>query len=884
MEKLKILHLEDDPLDAQLVEKRLQADGLECEIELVSTEEAFTKALGAVPLPDVVLADYKVPGFDGLIALKMSRDQHPEIPFLFLSGSMGEELAIETLKAGAVDYVIKDRPERLAPAIRRALDTARERRERKEAEKALKESEEKFRRLFQESNDAILMHDLEGRILEVNQEVLNQFGHTESEILAMRVPDLHPPEVSGASRIAFDSVVRDGFVRLEMPFQRKDGSVFPAELSASLLTVSGKQIVQGIVRDITELKRAGEELRLFSTALESAANGVMITDVEGVILWVNPAYCKLTEYSVDEILGENPKILKSDKHDDRFFNDLWETILAGRVWRGEIINRKKSGKLYPEDQTITPLTDDAGKITHFIAIKQDITERKSAVERIRQQAALLDFANDAIFVRDLDGFVSLWNPACESLYGLSREDAVGSNIQDPPLSDLVIQPDDALRQVLYEGEWNGEIKQRTHEGKAITVQSRWTVVEDERGVPRSILEINTDVTTTKILESQVIRAQRMESLGTLAGGIAHDLNNMLTPIMMSIEYLKGKIADEGTQKMISVLERSSKHGAEIIKQILTFARGIEGETVELQPKYLIREMENIVRDTFPKSITVSTNIQKNLWTVEGDATQLHQVLLNLCVNARDAMPSGGVLTISAGNVLSIDVPRDSAIKKRADKYVKMSVTDTGTGIPAEIRQRIFEPFFTTKELSKGTGLGLSTVYTIVKAHDGAIEVNSEPGSGTTFDVYVPSAHAGREAVSASREEEHPEGNGELILVIDDEAAICQIARNTLEAYGYRVQTTTRGVEAVEIFERMMDEIDAIITDMMMPGMDGAETVLALKKIDPNARIVAASGAIDIEAMSGTLGTNVKAFLTKPFTAAKLLETLKQVLADGKDGE
>jgi two-component system cell cycle sensor histidine kinase/response regulator CckA len=511
---------------------------------------------------------------------------------------------------------------------------------------------------------------------------------------------------------------------------------------------------------------------------------------------------------------------------------------------------------------------------------QDITDRKLAEEQIAEQAALLDSAQDAILVRDLDGKILFWNRGAERLYGWKGEEAIGRDVGQ------LLHPDPKVfvqknAQMLANGEWSGEIRHVTKDQRKLTVESRWTLIRDREGRPRSVLGINTDITEKKKIEAQFLRAQRMESIGTLAGGIAHDLNNILSPIMMSIDILKATTDHPQAQSILETIGVSAKRGADIVRQVLSFARGLDGERIEIQPKHLIKDLEQIIQDTFPKDIRLQFSVPSDTWTILGDPTQVHQVLLNLCVNARDAMPNGGNLTVEIENCVLDEHYAAMSLQAKPGSYVKMSVTDMGMGIPAEILDKIFEPFFTTKDVNKGTGLGLSTTLAIVKSHEGLINVYSEPGKGTTFHVYFPAAQMSSEARKEQLEEANlPRGNGEVVLLVDDETSIRTITSQTLQAFGYRVMTAADGAEALAIYAQHRDEIALVLTDMKMPVLDGPATIHALMKINPLMKIIAASGLDANGSVAKVAGAGVKYFLTKPYTAATLLKTIR-ILLDEK---
>ncbi|MDT7688358.1 MAG: hypothetical protein QOE46_1117, partial [Acidobacteriota bacterium] len=555
---------------------------------------------------------------------------------------------------------------------------------------------------------------------------------------------------------------------------------------------------------------------------------------------------------------------------------------SGRVWRGELCNRAKDGSIYWVDTTIVPFLNSEGKPYQYIAIRYDITERKRAEQRIREQAALLDKAQDAIVVHDMSyDKILYWNQGAERIYGWTEAEAVGNTGRDLHLlNELNAAEFERGRvSVMERGEWAGELSQRTKRGDEITVESRWTLLSNDTGEPRSILVINTDVTERKKVEAQLLRAQRMESIGTLAGGIAHDLNNILSPILMAVQMLQFKVGDDDTaHQWLDILQTNAERGADMVRQVLSFARGVEGERVMLQPKHLVKEVIKILKDTLPKSIEIKFDVPSDLWPISADATQVHQVLMNLCVNARDAMPGGGELFIRAENVTLDDNFARMHIEAKPGKFVMISVADTGCGMSPEVVERIFEPFFTTKGIGKGTGLGLSTALTIVRSHGGFANVYSEPGKGAQFAIYLPAIES---AVRSERVElkrlDLPTGRGELILVVDDEEAIRQITKGTLETFNYRVITASDGTEAVALYAQHREEVAAVITDMMMPFMDGPATIRALQKMNPKVRIIAASGlgASDKAAEAASVGVHI--FLPKPFTAEKLLKALAEVL-------
>ncbi|MFQ4146741.1 response regulator [Chlorogloeopsis sp. ULAP02] len=496
--------------------------------------------------------------------------------------------------------------------------------------------------------------------------------------------------------------------------------------------------------------------------------------------------------------------------------------------------------------------------------------------QICEQAALLDITTDAIIVKDLDNQIYFWNKGAESLYGWKPQEAIGKKVNQLLYrAETTSQLQNIYKSLAENGFWQGELQQVTKQGQGIIVASRWTLMSDQDGKPKSILTVNTDITEKKQLESQFLRAQRLESIGTLAGGIAHDLNNILTPILTAAQLLQLKFSntDERTQQMMKTIEANAKRGAALVKQVLQFARGVEGKRMIVQVGHLFSEIKQIVKETFPKSIELSTDIKPELWAVIGDATHLHQVLMNLVVNARDAMPNGGKLSIYAENIYIDEHYARMNLDASVGPHIQITIADTGVGMPSEIVDRIFEPFFTTKEVGKGTGLGLSTVRGIIKSHGGFVNVHSKVGKGTEFKVFLPAVEA--TATLLGEDLELLKGNGELVLVVDDEAQILETTKISLETYNYKVLTACDGIEAIALYAQYQDEISVVLVDMMMPSMDGATTIRALQKINPLVKIIAVSGLAPSDKLAGFAA--VKLFIAKPYTTKELLQNLYNIL-------
>ncbi|ARV57376.1 hybrid sensor histidine kinase/response regulator [Nostocales cyanobacterium HT-58-2] len=630
-----------------------------------------------------------------------------------------------------------------------------------------------------------------------------------------------------------------------------------------------------IARQRTEQALRHSEER-FRVALKNSPIFVFNQDKELHYTWVyNPTFGLTSE----EILGKRDSDLMRVEDAERLMTIKRGVLTTGIGTREEVSITTDQGRQY-YDLTVEPLHNESLEVVGITCASIDISERKLAEEKIREQAALLDVSTDAICVRDLDNRILFWNKGAENLYGWQAQEAYGKNAIELLFNETPLEADVAVSTVIRTGHWQGELTKVTKDGKEILVESRWSLVCDEDGKPKSILTVDTDITDKKLLEAQLFRAQRLESIGTLASGIAHDLNNILTPILAVSQLLPLKFPDVYKQDkhLLEILENSTKRGADLVKQVLSFARGVEGKRMTLQPKHLIREVVKIVKETFPKSIEVYTDIPQDLWMVSGDGTQLHQVLTNLCVNARDAMPNGGTLSISAENLWIDENYARMHLEAKTGPYILITVSDTGVGISSEILDRIFEPFFTTKEQGKGTGLGLSTVIGIVKSHGGFVSVYSELGAGTSFKVYLPAVQ-GMETQPAQEEPEVLAGHGELILVVDDEPSIQEITKASLETYNYKILTANDGIEAIALYAQHKDKIGAVLIDMMLPVLDGLTAMRTLQKINPKVKIVATSGLMSSSKLAGAVGSGVKTFLSKPYTVKELLHSLQMVLIE-----
>jgi|GEM_PF-331199 len=775
---------------------------------------------------------------------------------------------------------IKDAAGRIIGASKVAHDITFE----KQAELVLGASELRYRRLFETAKDGILILDADtGMVVDVNPFLTQLLGFSHHEFLGKTVWDLGFLRDFVANAARFDELLAKEYVRYEnLPLETRSGERIEVEFVSNVYEVSGRKVVQCNVRDVSDRHRAEvankESQERYRTLFENSPDGIAVARDGKVFVDANANLCRMLGYTRAELIGQPTSMILPER-DHPTMGEWGGLLKEAPTHQFERWLRRKDGSEVRVDAIVSMLPD--GSLQSTI---RDITERKEAEAALRDAAlrisGIVDAAMDAIITIDADQRIVLFNPAAERMFGHARETILGVSI------DLLIPAAarDAHGGHIRRFEQAGttsrrmgardEISGLRASGEIFPIEA--SISQTEVAGKKLLTVILRDVTERKKLEQQFLRAQRMESVGTLAGGIAHDLNNALTPIIMSIELLKMTFTDDDSQELITSISRSAQHGADMVRQLLSFARGVEGQRVEVPLRHLVLEIEKIARDTFLKSVQVRTIVARDLWTVLGDATQIHQVLMNLCVNARDAMPGGGRLVITAENV-ELDA-QDAAtnLDVTPGPYVVIQVEDSGEGMSPAVIEKIFDPFFTTKEVGVGTGLGLSTSLAIVQSNGGFLRVYSEPGNGTKFTVYLP-AQTVPSDIAPTREGSLPRGRGELILVVDDEPSVRQVTQQTLEAFGYQVLAAQDGTEAVALYAARGKEIAVVLTDIMMPVMDGLATIRVLRKLNPGVCIIAASGLYDHAHAAVAASLGIAHFLPKPFHARALLNVLRDCL-------
>ena len=774
---------------------------------------------------------------------------------------------------------------------------------RHEAERTIHLQETQFQKIFEGVNDAILYLDAGGEILAVNDKLLEISGFAREELVGENFFRHEMVATSSTDRVQ-EFFQRAGsqngglpkeeamYVLKDLELARKEGA--PLRLEANTTPIrNGRAKVEGFLTVLTNNHKhleAEKKLLLQAAALKAAPIGIMITDVTGRIIWVNEAMNGLSRFERDEMVGETPRIFKSGKHPEAFYREMWHTILSSEIWQGELINRRKDGTLYPEEQSITPVWNEAGEITHFVAIKQDITERLEAEDALRNSEQnfreIFEQMQEGVFRATADGELVLVNSQFAALLNFdSPERILGTNLfKDGFFSE------DSLARIKGELEakdelHNVEAAMRTRIDKEIQVRLNIHKLQRNDGGIRYYEGTVEDITEHKALEQQLIQAQKMEAIGQLAGGVAHDFNNLLTVIKGYSQLLLAEISfdqDHEYYSNLTQIDSAAKRAESLTRQLLAFSRRQILEAKILDLNDIIQNLEKMLRRLIEEDVDLKIKYGSELGSIKADSGQIEQVIINMAVNARDAMPAGGALFIESSNCRVTEVAEEAQRGIKPGQYVKLSISDTGIGMDEETLDKIFNPFFTTKEKGKGTGLGLATVYGIIKQSDGYVMVDSVPGEGTVFNVYLPLVS---EQVTAEINQSHRSQNlegTETVLVVEDESELRKVIVETLQLYGYTVLESMNSTNAMEIAKDLSQPMDLILTDVVMPEINGKELSERITELRPDIKVLFMSGYTDdVIAQYDIIKKGVR-FLQKPFTPMDLGYKIRSVLDETGD--
>ena len=781
--------------------------------------------------------------------------------------------------------------ERATDLIKTNKQMSREIEERRRAEEELQESEEKYRTILENIEEGYFEVDLAGNFTFVNDSLCRIAGYNRDELLGMNNRDYTTPETAKKMYRVFSKTYQTGEPARIVDYDifRKNGSTRTLELSASLMANSTGEPVgfRGVVRDVTKRKRAEEALReseeRYRSLFKNNHTVMLLIDPETAdIVDANPAACSFYGWGHEELT--NKKITDINTlTDEQVFQEIERAkseenqhfFFRHRLARDEIVDVEVfSGPIVLNGKQL------------LYSIVHDITERKQAIEALRaseeKYRTVLEANPDPVVVYDIEGKVVYYNPAFTRVFGWSLGERLGKKMDVFVPEESLPETQTMINRVLVGESFSGiETHRYTKEGKLIPVSISGAVLRDMDGNPvGSVINLR-DISEQKNLEGQLQQAQKMEAVGTLAGGIAHDFNNLLQAIQGYTELLlMRKKEGESDWRELQEIIRASKRGAELTQQLLTFSRKVESKRRPLDLNQEVGEVRELLERTIPKMIDVEFKLADNLKMVNADPAQLKQVLMNLAVNAKDAMPEGGKLLIETQSVtLDQEFCRRYAEVKPGD-YVLFSISDTGHGMGKETLEHIFDPFYTTKEVGKGTGLGLAIVYGIIKNHEGYITCYSRPEVGTTFRIYLPTIAPETvpvELVIAPEPEGLARGGNETILLVDDEEFIRELGVDVLGRAGYTVLTASNGENALELYQQERARIDLVILDLIMPGMGGSKCLEELLKMDPDTRVLIASGYSPDGPTKGAIDTGAKGFVSKPYDTSKLLQLVREIL-------
>jgi nitrogen fixation negative regulator NifL len=742
------------------------------------------------------------------------------------------------------------------------------------------------RELIERASIGIYRTTREGRFLYANAAYARMLGYASAEeILKLDIRTQVYYDPADRERV-LDEFRRLGELNaFEVRLRRKDGTPLWVRFDMRRATGDAPDSteMEGFVNDISASKRVEEELRKLSRAVEHSPASIVITNLTGAIEYVNPTFSRVTGYTREEAIGQNPRILKSGEMPPEAYRAMWDAITHGQDWHGEFHNRRKDGTLYWEFASISPIVDASGLTTHYVAIKEDITARKEAEAALARSElyyrSLIEHALDLTAVLAPNGEVLFVSGSVERLLGIRPEDGKGRNVFDLIHREDVAQVRDRIAGVLARGARfeHVEFRVRHSDGSWRTLSAIGKPLPPETGIKGLIINAR-DLSERQELEAQLRQSQKMEAVGRLAGGVAHDFNNLLTAILGYTELLLSDIPPEDpkTAELNEILT-AAQRAAALTRQLLTFSRKQVVQVEVLDVAATIRGMEQMLRRVIGEDIVLAASVPEDLGQVRADRSQIEQVLMNLVVNARDAMPKGGTLRIEASNVTRAGVDRPAGALRTEDSWVALTVADDGAGMSEETLRHIFEPFFTTKPRGKGTGLGLATTYAIVQQAGGFTEVASEPGSGTTFRVFLPRV---KEIPQPSRERSGvrriPLARGsETILLVEDEALVRKLASDVLTGRGYTVLSAASGAEALALAEANADAIALVVSDVVMPGMSGPEMAALLAARGFSFPVLYMSGYAESD--SGALLPAGSPLLQKPFSPDALAQRVRATL-------
>lgn len=893
---LHILHLEDSELDAELVRHALQVSSLQCQINWVDNFAAYRQALEEQSY-DLILADYSLPDCDGMKAFYAANSSAPDTPFILVTGALGEELTIDTLKTGVTDYVLKTNLIRLQPAVLRAIEGARNNREKQQAMVALRLSEERFDLAVRGSGAGIWdWGDVANEQMWWSPRIYELLGYADGEIPATRhqLYELtYPADIEMATVAIAEHFSEKKPYDIELRLRHKDGHhVWFRSRGQAIFDSAGKpQRMAGYVQDISDRKRVQKNLlareKDLLRAQEVANIGCWSLDIDGgQLFWTSVVY-RIFGYTVDSFDGTVAASLERVHPDDlALVQDAWDEALSNG--RCDYEHRLLvEGKVRWVREVAEIEYDRDRRPVRAIGVVHDLTEQRAAEEEQRKTdekyRTITASVQDAIVMINAAGLVTFWNPAAERIFGYCQAEVLNRDIHQL-LTPEMLRPKAMAGMKAFSSTGKGPLLEQAlevtgldFEGREIPLEMSLSAVWQDGqwqaiGVLRDISERKEAESERLALEHQLLQTQKMEAIGTLAGGIAHDFNNILASILGYTSLAEQRML-EGSRSKSDLREvlKAADRAKQLVRQILTFSRKSELEMEPVALDLIIKEVLQLIRASLPATIEVETELQAEGEAILGDATQVHQLLMNLCTNAYHAMPEGGTLRLALHKTT---LAEDNPWGLEGGHYLELLVADSGCGIDPEIIDKIFDPYFTTKDVDTGTGLGLSVVRGIVTTLHGFIGVKSTPAEGTCFRLLFPCYQAGFNVEKAALPAVVP-GGSERILLVDDEISLARLGKEFLEEFGYQVTAQTSSLAALQLVQAEPDKYDLVITDQTMPRMTGIELAKQLRQVAPELPVILCSGLQYSLETEGVAETSICKVLLK----TELIDCLPQLLRE-----
>ena len=882
-QSLRVLILEDRLHDAEMLIRELRRAGYDPDWRREDNEAGFLSALKQSP--ELILSDYSLPQYDGLQAMKAVRESDQDIPFILVSGTVGEEIAVQAMQAGVTDYLLKDRLSRLGPAVQRALEARKLREEHRSANLKFRASERRYRRLFESAKDGILiLNSKSGMVDDVNPFLMELLGFSREEFLSKKIWELGFLKNLVANEAKFIELQQSEYVRYDgLPLKSADGRQVDVEFVSNVYDVDGESVIQCNIRDITDRKRAEESLRQSEARLrvvtERARVGLVVVDADHCFTFSNAAFSMMFGLSDGSIVGKSIADVLPDAYGERILPELVRAFDGERISYELHLPIQKPQFHYALNYE--PVINGE-RVTHVVIVVIDITEQQQTWNLLRLQERVIHATTQGIVITDAlqpDCPILFTNRGFELITGYSASEALGRNCRFLQGQETDAVTAASIREAIREERAGSfELLNYRKNGTTFWNDMSITPVRDDNGQLTHFVGVQNDVTARREAEQQVRQSQKMEAVGQLAGGVAHDFNNLLTVIDgYTSLMLETNSSTNPEWEYLQEIRTATSRAADLTRRLLAFGRRQLRTPESLDLNTAIEETVKLLERLLCENVVLEIDLDAQAGWVWADRGEISQILLNLAINARDAMPDGGQISVTT-KLTELDhseIPTGELFKP--GKFAVITVSDTGSGIPKDVQAKMFEPFFTTKPAGKGTGLGLSTVYGIVIQTGGHIEVSSTEGEGTSFRIYLPQLEHVEETEPTFPVPTVTVHGTETLLLVEDDSALRRLTKLMLTSQGYQVLEAANGQLAVDNFAGKLDSVHLLVTDLMMPGISGLELAEQLIKVKPGLRVLFLSGYIADPEIRDRLLHIEGNFLLKPFSATDLVLKVREAL-------